>query len=105
VYAVIAILLGTVTMTAPLALLGTEAGSLNFLVQGGLDNESAYQENRNLLDNSSFDINQSGGTYSPPTGSYNISTEPSSDPTQIGLLVIPSFLVALAFFVLFKKKF
>ena len=75
-YAVIAVLLGTVTMCAPLALLGPEAGSSPYL-QSGLDNESAYQENRNLLDNSSFDFNQSGGTYSPPNNVYTLSTEPS----------------------------
>ena len=89
VYSLIAILLGTVTMIAPLALLGSnEKGSQELLdITRGNENFYAAPDSEQL-----------------ENASYNIVAVTPSDILQVGLLIIPSFLVALGAFVYFKKR-
>jgi hypothetical protein len=110
VYAVIAILLGSVTMFAPLALLGSnEIDPAKYFTIGASDNETGSQ---GLLDNARGNENFSSlppNSYTPGTGSQPnesclLPAETASSLSQVGLLVVPSFLVALGIFVYFKKR-
>jgi hypothetical protein len=110
VYTVIAILLGTVTMVAPLALLGpNEIDPAKYSTIGASDNATGSQE---LLDNargyenfgSPAPDSNTPGTGSQPNESYWLTAETASSLSQVGLLVLPSFLVALGAFVYFKKR-
>ena len=92
VYTFLAILLGTVTMIAPIALLGPDSEKNISAVPSA--NESGSQTLDATRENGSY-------TYSPES---NNSEEPPSNPSQIGSLLIPSFLVALGVFILFKKR-
>ncbi|MGW8289258.1 MAG: hypothetical protein ACWGNP_03200 [Candidatus Bathyarchaeia archaeon] len=111
VYTVIAILLGSVTMVAPLALLGADnlvpaATNDNVLGAG----EGPAERNDSLV----------GPDIAPQqtedTGTYDTSSEkPSfesglgqadaaSGLSSMGLMIIPGFLVALGIFVYLKKR-
>ena len=90
-------------MIAPMALLGTDSGK-NIL---GIP--PANEQGSQTLDtkeNSSYnlpDANQSQTDI--PKSVFNVGTgESPSNPSQIGSLIIPSFLVALGAFVFFKKR-
>jgi hypothetical protein len=102
VYTLIAILLGTVTMIAPIALLGPDLEKNIWVIPSA--NESGSQTLDATRENNSYnlpDANQSQ-TDMPK---FNVGTgESPSNPSQIGSLLIPSFLVALGAFLLFKKR-
>ena len=111
VYTVIAILLGSVTMVVPLALLGpsnlipddkyinTESGEETFERNDALSSPEASAEQ---IDGTE--------TYdkSPPEAAKSESslrgTDVASDLSSIGLMAVPSFLVALGVFVYLKKR-
>ena len=110
VYTVIAILLGTVTMVAPLALLGpNEIDPAKYSTIGASDNATASQE---LLDSTRGNENFSSpapssntsGNGSQPNETYLLTAETVSSLSQVGLLILPSFLVALGVFVYFRKR-
>lgn len=94
-YSLVALLLGTVTMIAPLALLEPEANSLT---SGSYDNEPSSQKSSEYTGN----VNDS---LSPLDSSSTLgAAESPSNLPQIGLLVIPGFLVAVGAFLFFKKR-
>ncbi len=120
-YIVIAILLGTVTMVVPYSLLGsndlaspTEDNTLQTSEPEKQDNQDrAYIEGGDL---------ENGDTYAPTPTPEGPSEPEEPEPceleafetnfiiksllalSQIGLLVIPSFLIALGAFVYLKKR-
>ena len=126
-YVVLAILLGTVTMVAPLALLepndSTPDNQYTLSVPEGEEQDSqdrSYEEGR-MLENE----NPSAQTKTPeptlsvpvepsePDAAPEVSQEPEltlktaenpADLSPIGLMAIPSFLVALGVFVFFRKR-
>ncbi|PVX23019.1 MAG: hypothetical protein CW691_11935 [Candidatus Bathyarchaeum sp.] len=113
VYTVIAILLGTITMVAPLALLEqpVPVPESKFTVSEG--NEETLQRGEMLeapeatLGASSDDDQKTYGE--PPEETVwcdtNLSlADAASGLSSIGLLVVPSFLVALGVFVYIKKR-
>ena len=97
VYTVIAILLGSVTMVVPLALLGPS---------------NLIPDDKNVLTSTEPSSEQSGDTetydISPTEAARSESTvgetDVASDPSSIGLITVPSFLVALGVFVYLKKR-
>jgi hypothetical protein len=107
VYTVIAILLGSVTMVVPLALLGP-----NNLVPA--------ESTDNLLESGEEKIERNGTLACPDvtpqqtdgTGTYTISSSESgvgeadvaSGLSSIGLMIVPGFLVALGVSVYLKKR-
>jgi len=126
-YVGLAILLGTVTMVAPLALLepndSTPDNQYTLSVPEGEEQDSqdrSYEEGR-MLENE----NPSAQTKTPeptlsvpvepsePDAAPEVPQEPEltlktaetpADLSPIGLMAIPSFLVALGVFVFFRKR-
>lgn len=111
VYTVIAILLGSVTMAVPLALLGPD----NLVPTASNDNifgarDGTAERNDTLISPDATPQQTEG------TGTYDASSEkPSfesglgkadvaSGLSSIGLMIVPGFLVALGIFVYLKKR-
>ena len=107
-YTMIAVLLGSVTMVVPLALLGP-------------DNLIPADSNDNLL-GSAEETSTRNSSFAPPPdeatqqtedyGTFNVSSSESgigeadiaSGLTSMGLMIVPSFLIALGVFVYLKKR-
>jgi hypothetical protein len=126
VYTVLAILLGTVTMIAPLALL--EQPEQPMLTTTTADNSDArlspQKDTLGAEDTltapelpeptpSSPDFSTQGPESASPeepnaenAGTYNISAESGlvSGLSSIGLMIVPSFLIAVGVFVYLKKR-
>jgi hypothetical protein len=118
VYTVIAILLGTVTMLAPLALLGSGDSTPDTVPEFVVTVPEAAQSNnqdRTCEDNQTL----KGGNFStesgaepeapsePSSSEYVITAKTAENPSDlspIGLMTIPSFLVALGVFVYLRKR-
>lgn len=96
VYTLIAILLGTVTMIAPLALLGPEAYPNDSLTAGTSNKEI---DGQGLLDTP-----RGNDSYSSAPNSEQTAAIIPSDLLQVGLLIFPGFLVALGVFIYFRKR-
>ncbi|MBA7626898.1 hypothetical protein ES703_34356 [subsurface metagenome] len=128
-YTVIAILLGTVTMVAPLALLGPEDSITDteptltvpeYTVTGPEAGEPNDQENffgaDKMLECGSYSVQRTTPDPEPsePAATPDVSPEEpelavktaddSTDLSPIGLMTIPSFLVALGVFVYLRKR-
>lgn len=113
VYTVIAILLGSVTMVVPIALLGPSnlIPDNNYTDTVPESGEETFERN-DVLASPDASAEQSGDTETYD----NSSKEPSacestlsgtgvvSDLSSIGLMAVPSFLVALGVFVYLKKR-
>jgi len=113
VYTLIAILLGSVTMVVPLALLGPsnlipdndytdtvpESGVETFDRNGVLSSPDASAEQ--LGDTETYD---NSSKESAACESTLRGTDVASDLSSIGLITVPSFLVALGVFVYLKKR-
>ncbi len=89
VYSLIAVLLGIITITVPITLLNIEENQ-NSLYDRNSGNEPPPEG----VDNS----------FSPTTTEKDLVVTPISGLKSIGLMVVPSFFVALGVFVLFRKK-
>ena len=113
VYTVIAILLGSVTMVVPLALLGPsnlipDNNYIDTVPESGVET----LERNGVLSIPEASAEQSGGTDTYDSSSKEVSTGESSlkgtgvasDLSSIGLITVPSFLVALGVFVYLKKR-
>jgi len=113
VYTVIAILLGSVTMVVPLALLGPsnlipDKNHTDTVPESGVET----LERNGVLSSSEVSAEQSGGTETYDGSSKEVSacdsslkgTGVASDLSSIGLITVPSFLVALGVFVYLKKR-
>ena len=108
VYTVIAILLGSVTMVVPLALLGPsnlipddnyldtvpESGGETFERNGVLTSPEAPAEQ--LDDTATYDLSTGESTLRE--------TDVASNLSSIGLITVSSFLVALGVFVYLRKR-
>ena len=122
-YIAVAILLGTVTMVAPLALLEPEASITDKdytpTVPEAVEpsDQQRASENGGTLESGDF----STETWTKPEPAPSVPIEPSepspqepeltvktaentSDLSPIGLMTIPSFLVALGVFVYIRKR-
>ena len=91
-YAVTAILLGTVTMIAPLMLIAP--GDIQFFASGDGEKEPTYCPSVETLD---------GGNTLDEGGSLGRAISPSNI-SSAGLMLIPSFLIGLGAFLYFKKR-
>ena len=96
VYTVIAILLGTVTMVVPLALLGPSN-----LIQ---DNDVLTSPEPSAEQSGGIEPYDSSSKESVGRESSLRETDVASDLSSIGLMTVPSFLVALGVFVYIKKQ-
>ena len=113
-YTLVAILLGTVTMLTPLALLG--AGDSNSVMvppsaesteQNGTFEDSQTLRGENLTENWTDPVKPSESEQFDSAPEYTITVktdETAADLSPIGLMTVPSFLVALAVFVLLRKR-
>lgn len=109
-YTVIAILLGSVTMVAPLALLGQD----NLVPSASKDNvlgasEGTAERNDTFVSpDVSTQQTEDTGTYVPSEISSFESGLGKADVTSglssMGLMIVPGFLVALGVFVYLKKR-
>jgi hypothetical protein len=117
VYTVIAILLGSVTMLAPLALLGAgdsipamvPESTLTLPGEGESNDQNRTFDSQTLNggDLSTENWTESESPSEPSSQEYGITAktaEAPSDLSPIGLMTIPSFLVALGVFVYLKKR-
>jgi hypothetical protein len=116
-YTMLAIILGTVTMLAPLALLGTdESNPVKFPTtlestdqNRTFDSQSMAGENLTISDNLTGTESVAPCETEPfeSSSQYTLTfktAEDSADLSPIGLMVVPSFLVALGVFVLLRKR-
>ncbi len=109
-YVGLAILLGTVTMVVPLTLLGTSESipEGNYTVRFN-DTETSRQAS-DSLNGGKFESDNKSPTPEPtnPEAPQIVlsltKTETASDLSTIGLMTIPSFLVALGVFVYLRKR-
>jgi hypothetical protein len=113
VYTVIAILLGSVTMGVPLALLGPDT-----LIPADNNLKTVPESDEEIVDRNGWlaapnaSAEQSAGTESyeasaiePAAAESNLrETSLVSNLSSIGLITVPSFLVALGVFVYLKKR-
>jgi len=107
-YTVIAILLGTVTMVVPLALLGAGDSTRNHVLESG----GETFERNGVLTSPEAPAEQSADTESydnsakePAAAESTLrETAVASNLSSIGLITVPSFLVALGVFVYLKKR-
>jgi hypothetical protein len=114
VYTVIAILLGSVTMLAPLALLGDSAPDIVTQVADSNNLDRAYEDNQTLKSGNVSTENwtrpdelstpSDSSESSPPEYFVTADTEDASDLSPIGWMTIPSFLLALGVFVYLRKR-
>ena len=111
VYTVIAILLGSVTMAVPLALLGPD----NLVPTASNDNifgarDGTAERNDTLIspdatpqqteDTGTYDASSEKPSFESGLGKADVASGLSS----IGLMIVPGFLVALGIFVYLKKR-
>jgi hypothetical protein len=109
-YTVVAILLGSVMMVVPLAVLGPDNlvpddGKYNTLGAG----EETAQRNDSQLDTLTIPPSNGTETYDNSSQYFVHQTESegadvASGLSSMGLMVFPSFLVALGVFVYLKKR-
>jgi len=106
-YTVIAILLGTVTMVVPLALLGAGGSTQDHVLESG----GETLERNDMLTTPEPPANQSADTESydysvkPAAAESTLrETDVASNLSSIGLITVPSFLVALGVFVYLRKR-
>ncbi|MGD9131178.1 MAG: hypothetical protein PVH73_06350 [Candidatus Bathyarchaeota archaeon] len=124
VYTVIAILLGSVTMLAPLALLGPKDSTpdaIPELVVMAPEAGESNNQNRTFEDSQTLEgENLSTENWTRPEATtesdspsenssheYTITAKTAENPpdlSPIGLITIPSFLVALGVFVYLRKR-
>jgi len=118
-YIGLAILLGTVTMVVPLAVLGPNGLTPVIKFSGEPNNQERAYEDGGMLENGNFST-EGWTTPEPATGSSEPAAAPDfstkeaeltvktaenpSDLSPIGLMTLPSFLVALGVFVYLRKR-
>jgi hypothetical protein len=115
VYTVIAIMLGTVTMLAPLALL--DSSDPNFATvpaaTESVDQNRTFEDSQTLggenlsAENWTDHVKPSESEQFDSSSQYTVTVktgEDASDLSPVGLMVVPSFLVALGVFVLLRKR-
>ena len=111
VYTVIAILLGSVTMVAPLALLGQDnlvpAATNDDVLWAG--DGTAERNDTLIAPDASTQQTEGAGTYdnsseSPSFESGLGEADVASGLSSMGLMIVPGFLVALGIFVYLKKR-
>ena len=106
-YTVIAILLGSVTMAVPLALLGQD----NLVPADPTDNLLEVEE-KNLTRNGLLAPSEVTDQQTQDPGNYSVTFSEShwgeadiaSGLSSMGLMIVPGFLVALGVFVYLKKR-
>ena len=126
-YIGLAILLGTVTMVVPLALFGpsdyTYMSEESIIIQPSptdqaTDNEKLDSQGRFYVDRGDLESNDTLAPAAPEPTAPDEASEPSSqeyvmtvktaenpsDLSPIGLMTIPSFLIALGAFVYLRKR-
>ncbi|HDQ06383.1 MAG TPA: hypothetical protein ENN36_06660 [Candidatus Bathyarchaeota archaeon] len=114
VYTVVAILLGTVTMVAPLALLGTSdpnsdtVPEYKIMATGTEDpsDQNRTDEAAGTLGNNDL-WTRSDSPSQPPSQDPGLTVKTADTPSDlspIGIMIIPSFVVALGVFVYLKKR-
>jgi hypothetical protein len=89
VYSVIAILLGTITITVPITLFNIK------------ENQNTPYDRNN---GNGFLPEGADNSLAPTTTEEDLVISPISSLKSIGLMIVPSFLVALGIFVLIRKK-
>ncbi len=110
VYTVIAILLGSVTMIAPLALLGPNNLVPTTSNDNVLEASEGTSERSDVAPNFDATTQQPNGneTYdnSPenPAPTSIVETDIASGLSSIGMMIAPGFLVALGIFIYLKKR-
>ncbi|MCJ7613266.1 hypothetical protein MUO71_00670 [Candidatus Bathyarchaeota archaeon] len=109
VYTVVAILLGTVTMVAPLALLGPDdsipAGQYTIkTTDTGDDNQNRSIEGGGPFDSTDMWLRPEVPDQPLEPAATELATGNASGLTSIGLMTVPSFLVALGVFVYLRKR-
>jgi len=108
VYTVVAILLGTVTMVAPLALLGPDdqipAGQYTISgTVGEKDNQNRSLEG-GTFDSTDMWLRPEVPDQPLEPAATELASGNASGLTSIGLMAVPSFLVALGVFVYLRKR-
>jgi hypothetical protein len=123
-YTVVAILLGSVTMLAPLALLGPGDSTPDTVPElvvtvpeaGESNDQNRTFEDSQMLEGGNLSTEtwtepeapvESDSTSEPSSQEYGITAKTAENPTDlspIGLMTIPSFLVALGVFVYLRKR-
>jgi len=124
-YVGLAILLGTVTMVVPLALLGpsghiTDDKYLVTVPEPAPSEQERANDNGGTLESSDMFASPAAPTEPEPAatpepseppiqepGTYELTfgeTETSSDLSPIGLMTVPSFIIALGVFVYLRKR-
>jgi len=111
VYTVIAILLGSVTMVVPLALLGPD----NLVPAASNDNifgageETAERNNTLISPDAAIQQTEGAGTYDASSEKPSFESglgeaDVASGLSSMGLIIVPGFLVALGIFFYLKKR-
>jgi hypothetical protein len=109
-YTVIAILLGTVTMVVPLALLGAGNSTLNTVPEAAEPSNQDRAFDSQTLEGGNFSTDSWTEPEAPSESSsqeYVMTAKTAENPSDlspIGLMTIPSFLVALGVFVYLRKR-
>ena len=109
-YIGLAILLGTVTMVVPLALLGPSESIPEGKYTVRFNDTEASRQASDSVNGGTFESDDKSLTPEPtnPEAPQIIldltKTETASDLSPIGLMTVPSFLVALGVFVYFRKR-
>ena len=110
-YTVVAILLGTVTMVAPLVLLGPndQIPSEQYTIKatnGGEENQTTSLEVEGTFDRSDIVVSPdiSSKPLEPAPTEMTFSIGNVSDLSPIALMTVPSFVVALVVFVYLRKR-
>ena len=103
-YIGLAILLGTVTMVAPLALLGP-SDSIPENKYNVSEVDRGTLERNDMLASPEVPVEPSAPESSDTVPETTLSkTDVASDLSSIGLMIVPSFLIALGIFVYLKKR-
>jgi hypothetical protein len=111
VYTVIAILLGSVTMVVPLALLGPDnlvpADSNDNII--GTGEETAERNDALISPDAAAQQTEGAGTYDAPSKKPSFESglgkaDVASGLSSMGVMIVPGFLVALGIFVYLKKR-
>jgi len=108
-YTLVAILLGTVTMLTPLALLGADDSNPATVPASAesTDQNRTFEDSQTLGDGTFSTENWTSSEQFDSAPEYTITAktaENAPDLSPIGLMTVPSFLVALAVFVLLRKR-
>ena len=102
-------MLGTVTMLAPLALLRTDETNTSVVPTLESTDQNRSTTDSQTLGGENFSTENWTESDAPAESSseYTITVktdEDASDLSPVGLMAVPSFLVALAVFVLLRKR-